>query len=90
MKRTWISAVLAAALTLVLITALGGCGRTDEQPVMSDTGRFSVIAKSDGWSSYWQIIEDTETGAQYLFWKRDYSGGLTPLLDADGKPALRQ
>ena len=31
------------------------------------------------------IIVDKETGVNYLFVHRGYGGGLTPLIDADGK-----
>ena len=32
-----------------------------------------------------QILVDKETGVNYLVWKSGYAGGITPLLDADGK-----
>ena len=32
-----------------------------------------------------QIIVDTETGVNYLVWKSGYAGGITPLLDSEGK-----
>lgn len=32
------------------------------------------------------IIVDTKTGVNYLFVRSGYGAGLTPLLDADGKP----
>ena len=34
------------------------------------------------------VIVDKETGVNYLFVCRGYGGGLTPLLDADGKPII--
>ena len=34
------------------------------------------------------IIVDKETGVNYLFVHRGYGGGLTPLLDAEGKPII--
>jgi len=34
------------------------------------------------------IIVDQETGVNYLFVNFDNAGGLTPLLDADGKPVI--
>ncbi|MBR1406274.1 MAG: hypothetical protein IJ578_05005 [Bacteroidales bacterium] len=34
------------------------------------------------------IVVDKETGVNYLFVCRGYGGGLTPLLDADGKPII--
>ena len=35
-----------------------------------------------------QILVDTETGVNYVFQKAGYAGGLTPLLDKDGKPIV--
>lgn len=35
-----------------------------------------------------QVIVDKETGVNYLWIKSGYAGGLTPLLDADGKPII--
>ena len=34
------------------------------------------------------IYVDKETGVNYLYIQNGYSGGLTPLLDADGKPVV--
>ena len=34
------------------------------------------------------IYVDRETGVNYLYVQMGYSGGLTPLLDADGKPVV--
>lgn len=34
------------------------------------------------------VIVDKETGVNYLYVHRGYGGGLTPLLDADGKPII--
>ena len=35
-----------------------------------------------------QIWVDKETGVNYLFHQDGYSGGLTVLLDKDGKPVI--
>ena len=35
-----------------------------------------------------KIITDTETGVQYLFANAGYAGGLTVLVDKDGKPLV--
>ena len=34
------------------------------------------------------ILIDKETGVNYLFVQEGYAGGLTPLLDKDGKPVI--
>ena len=36
------------------------------------------------------VLVDKETGVNYLFLQSGYAGGLTPLLDADGKPIITQ
>ena len=35
-----------------------------------------------------EIWVDRETGVHYLYHFSGYSGGLTPLLDKDGKPVV--
>ena len=35
-----------------------------------------------------QIWVDRETGVNYLYHMDGYSGGLTPLLDREGKPVV--
>lgn len=35
-----------------------------------------------------EIWVDVETGANYMFRKSGYAGGLTPLLDKEGKPVI--
>lgn len=34
------------------------------------------------------ILVDRETGINYLFVQSGYAGGLTPLLDREGKPLV--
>ena len=34
------------------------------------------------------ILVDKKTGVNYLFVQSGYAGGLTPLLDRDGKPVI--
>lgn len=35
-----------------------------------------------------KILVDRETGVNYLFHQSGYAGGLTPLLDREGKPII--
>ena len=35
-----------------------------------------------------QILVDRKTGVNYLFIHSGYAGGLTPLLDREGKPVV--
>ncbi len=43
---------------------------------------------SQGTMSVTEIWVDKETGVNYLYHVSGYSGGLTPLLDRDGKPVV--
>ena len=49
--------------------------------------RFTFTAK-EGFSEGARIIVDTETGVQYLLAHWTNVGGLTVLVDKDGKPLL--
>lgn len=35
-----------------------------------------------------EVWIDKETGVNYLYYYSGYSGGLTPLLDREGKPVI--
>ncbi|MDD6062432.1 MAG: DUF6440 family protein [Oscillospiraceae bacterium] len=35
-----------------------------------------------------EIWVDRETGVNYIFRQHGYAGGMTPLLDRDGKPVV--
>ena len=43
---------------------------------------------SQGTMNVNEIWVDKETGVNYLYHAAGYSGGLTPLLDRDGKPII--
>lgn len=47
-----------------------------------------VWRESEGFLKETRIIVDTKTGVNYLFVAAGYSGGLIPLIDADGKPII--
>jgi len=51
--------------------------------------RFEIVHKEGGAFGYQRaILVDKETGVNYLFVQSGYGGGLTVLLDADGKPVI--
>ena len=53
---------------------------------MAKDKRFEKIySQSLGSTEIWV---DTETGVNYLFHSSGYAGGLTPLLDREGKPVI--
>lgn len=54
---------------------------------MSRTERFEKIY-SQGIMNTTEIWVDKETGVNYLWHKDGYGGGLTVLLDKEGKPVI--
>ena len=57
---------------------------------MNMNDRFEVVYKETKSAGLEKriIYIDKENGVNYLFVQNGYSGGLTPLLDADGKPVV--
>ena len=49
---------------------------------------FLKAEKADVIATDTTIIVDKETGVNYLFVRSGYGAGLTPLIDADGKPIV--
>jgi hypothetical protein len=49
-----------------------------------DNKRFVVYKEAMGLSEI-TILMDRKTGVNYLYYSSGYGGGLTPLLDRDGK-----
>lgn len=55
---------------------------------MKQEKRFEVVYQESGVIGEKTIYVDKETGANYLFVASGFAGGLTPLLDAEGKPVI--
>ena len=54
---------------------------------MAKNDRFEKVY-SQGTMNVMEIWVDKETGVNYLYHASGYSGGMTPLLDRDGKPVI--
>jgi len=54
---------------------------------MKGKKRFETL-ESEGMIESYRIIVDNETGVNYLYISSGASGGLTVLLDSDGKPII--
>ena len=54
---------------------------------MAKNDRFENVY-SQGLLSTTEIWVDKETGVNYLFRTEGYAGGMTPLLDRDGKSVI--
>lgn len=74
---------IVALVALALLAVLLFCARCDSTTETSP--RFiveDVKAKTQGAHQHVNIITDTETGMQYIFFKSYNSGGLTVLQPA--------
>ena len=63
---------------------MGGVSEANE---MAKNERFEKVY-SQGTMNVMEIWVDRETGVNYVFHASGYSGGMTPLLDKDGKPII--
>lgn len=54
---------------------------------MAKNERFEKVYSQKG-MSVMEIWVDKETGVNYVFHVSGYAGGMTPLLDRDGKPII--
>ena len=54
---------------------------------MGKNDRFEKVY-SQGTINVMEIWMDRETGVNYVFHASGYAGGMTPLLDRDGKPIV--
>ena len=55
---------------------------------MAKSDQRFIKIYSQGFGGTQQIWVDKKTGVNYLFVQNGYAGGLTPLLDRDGKPIV--
>ena len=83
-----LAAFLLLAIILVLVCAVSaGCAAETEADETEKTpDRFTIeVATNNGEAHHHTvIITDTETGAQYLYFKSMNSGGLTLLQPGEG------
>lgn len=82
--------VLAVILLIMICCFMFvGCGRKNDVTTTTELDRrFKIIRDTNDGLGYCDIIVDTETGVMYLFRGAGYRGGLTVMVDADGKPLI--
>jgi ABC-type oligopeptide transport system substrate-binding subunit len=79
--------VLLVAL-LLIFGALSGCSKNASETSTENDSRFYYLKDTNSGLSYNMIIVDKETGVMYLFHGAGYKGGLTTMVDAEGKPLI--
>ena len=54
------------------------------------SNRFEIVESQafEGTYGHVEILRDSETGVLYIYRRDGSSGGLTVLLDAEGKPVI--
>ncbi|MCM1256778.1 MAG: DUF6440 family protein [Roseburia sp.] len=55
---------------------------------MAEKERFEKVFSQGKWNVATEIWVDKETGVNYVFHASGYAGGMTVLLDRDGKPVV--
>ena len=50
--------------------------------------RFKIVHEESTNLRAFAVFQDTETGVNYVYTSTWYGGGLTVLLDRDGKPVI--
>lgn len=63
---------------------------SQESEVQNMESRFEAVKQENiafnGWTMEVFVLRDKQTGVMYIAERTGNSGGLTPLLDKDGKP----
>ena len=54
----------------------------------NNSKRFERIHSEGSMGGIMEIWVDKDTGINYLYHRSGYTGGMTPLLDKDGKPVV--
>lgn len=54
---------------------------------MAKNDRFEKVY-TQGAINVFEVWVDRETGVNYIFHASGYAGGMSPLLDRDGKPVI--
>ena len=76
--------ILCLVIAIILMLTFVGCNNNGNETIVDD--RFEIV--EDGWTNSNRafIMVDKETKVMYLMFNG--GGGITVMLDADGKPLL--
>lgn len=78
--------ILSIAIAILICMSVTGCGRNRANN--DDSKRFVTVSEEQVCDSELTIVSDKETSVCYLIYKSGHKGGITPLIDKDGKPVL--
>ena len=93
MKKKIIAAIVTATLLLTGCSDMANVSVSEEQDNTEDTivqVEDTMMQLENGWE--YRIYADKDTGVMYLYtyMGRNYGGGLTVMLNADGTPKIWQ
>lgn len=72
--------------SILLVCCLSSCETAEEAKIDDDRIAIAKIEAERG--TYRIVFVDKETGVMYLFAKDGYGGGLTVMVDENGKPLI--
>ena len=78
--------ILSIATALLICTSITACNK--ETNIDTDSKRFITISEQCVAGNKLIVVADKETSVCYLMFKTGYRGGITPLIDRDGRPVL--
>ena len=87
----YLGLILIACAIGYVATAINRTPRVDKKNNLPiDVNRMNAIHRSGGGyaGAYREILEDTQTGGQYLVVSDTNGLSITPVLDRDGKPLI--
>ena len=95
MRKSLASIYLAIAAIVLAVALLFGCsGNSVVRAVGAPKERVDERFLTDNGNDDFRTVVDSKTGVTYLIWERSaYKskvGGITPLLDKDGKPVISE
>jgi hypothetical protein len=76
--------ILSIATAILICMSVTGCRRNND----GNSKRFVTVSEEQVCDSELTIVADKETSVCYLIYKSGHKGGITPLIDKDGKPVL--
>lgn len=78
---------LAVITAMMIVFAFSSCGMPRSADCVSDN-RFLVVTDNVNGTDENEIFADRETGVMYFYHQCGCAGGLTVMLDKDGKPLI--
>lgn len=77
--------IIFILICLLTIVTFSSCRSTPKVDNMDNNDDRFVIVFNEGLN---RIYTDTETGVMYFYHMNGYGGGLSVMLDTDGKPLI--